>query len=59
MFSCVCNDLNIFNDELIHIQSSHPAAAQVRESITVPIILPRDAAVDLTFQIFVGLKTRY
>lgn len=38
---------------------SHPAANQVRENITVSIIPPRDAPVDLHLQVFVGLKSRY
>lgn len=37
---------------------SHPAASHVQESIVVPIIPPRDAAVDLHLQIFVGFKSR-
>ena len=37
---------------------SHPAANQVRETIVVPLIPPRDASVDLHFQVFVGLKSR-
>ncbi|CAF3460420.1 unnamed protein product [Rotaria socialis] len=35
----------------------HPAAHQLQESVTIPIVLPRDAAVDLHLQIFVGTKT--
>ncbi|CAF0727160.1 unnamed protein product [Rotaria sp. Silwood1] len=36
---------------------AHPAANQVREYITVPIIIPRDVSIDLHLQIFVGMKT--
>ncbi|CAF0997148.1 unnamed protein product [Rotaria sordida] len=35
---------------------AHPAANQVREYITVPIILPRDVSIDLHLQVFVGMK---
>ncbi|CAF1175599.1 unnamed protein product [Rotaria sordida] len=38
---------------------AHPAANQVREYITVPIILPRDVSIDLHLQVFVGMKARY
>ncbi len=44
--------------QIIYLSFSHPAATQVRESIIVPIIPPRDAPVNLHFQVFVGLKTR-
>ncbi|CAF2163704.1 unnamed protein product [Rotaria magnacalcarata] len=41
----------------INLLFSHPATHQLQENVTVPIVLPRDAAVDLHLQIFVGLKT--
>ncbi|CAF1352289.1 unnamed protein product, partial [Didymodactylos carnosus] len=35
----------------------HPAANQVRESLVCPVIPPRDIALDLHVQVFVGLKS--
>jgi hypothetical protein len=45
--------------QLTFCKFSHPAASQVRETIVVPVIPPRDAPVDLHLQVFVGLKSRY